>query len=355
MYKRQVLAVTTSGADACNDDAAEYPFEDCTIWTSHIEGVSMSAGNTYYIVVDGYAGSNGDYVLDIEAYDPLAGFQILMDGAPAGIADGDATSWDGLVFAAQPVDAEYEVRAMYLIPGIFDPVWSETAGPVTVTIAMEDSPRELEAMDYGDDVHLSWTEPIDASFFELAYDDGVTANAYWYAGAVAVRFRVSGTYGVNGMANSIWTGGWPDAFLGETPYTLSVLALDTETDMPGDTLFSEEVLVDADPTSETYGWGMVEMEETLVVTGDVFVMYSDFGYDFDNNAPGADMDMMTCDAVRDHPAMAYEYIGAPGAGEWALTVLTGGFAACGDWMLRMHADFTAVSYTHLTLPTKRIV
>ena len=168
----------------------------------------------------------------------------------------------------------------------------------------------------------------------------MTANAYWYGGAVAVRFRVSGTYGVNGMANSIWTGGWPDAFLGETPYTLSVLALDTETDMPGDTLFSEEVLVDADPTSETYGWGMVEMEETLVVTGDVFVMYSDFGYDFDNNAPGADMDMMTCDAVRDHPAMAYEYIGAPGAGEWALTVLTGGFAACGDWMLRMHADFT---------------
>ena len=59
------LAVTTSGADACNDDAAEYPFEDCTICTSHIEGVSMSAGNTYYIVVDGYAGSNGDYVLDL--------------------------------------------------------------------------------------------------------------------------------------------------------------------------------------------------------------------------------------------------------------------------------------------------
>jgi len=341
VYENEVgnLAVTTSGLDACNDDAVEYPFEDCTIWTSSIEGVSMSAGNTYYIVVDGYAGSNGDYVLDIEAYNPLAGFQILMDGAPAGIAAGDATSWDGLVFAAQPIDASYEVRAMYLIPGIFDPVWSETAGPVTVTIAMEDSPRDLEAMDYGDDVHLMWTEPIDASSFELAYDDGVTANAYYYGGAVAVRFRVTGTYGVNGLANSIWTGGWPDAFLGETPYTLSILALDTETDMPGDTLFAQEVLVDADPTSETYGWGMVEMDETLVVTGDVFVMFSDFGYDFDNNAPGADMDMMTCDAVLDHPAMRYEYIGAPGAGEWA-TSAPGTFAACGDWMLRLHADFT---------------
>ena len=69
-------------------------------------------------------------------------------------------------------------------------------------------------------------------------------------------------------------------------------------------------------------------------------MFSDFGYDFDNNAPGADMDMMTCDGVLDHPAMRYEYIGAPGSGEWAMTVNTGGFAACGDWMLRMHADFT---------------
>ena len=333
------LAPTTDGGVACNDDAVEYPFEDCTIWTSRIDGVSMSAGNTYYVVVDGYAGSNGDYVLDIEAYDPLAGFQILMDGAPAGIAAGDATSWDGLVFAAQPIDASYEVRAMYLIPGIFDPVYSETAGPVVVTIAMEDSPRDLEAMDYGDDVHLMWTEPIDASSFELAYDDGVVANAYWYGGAVAVRFRVSGTYGVNGLANSVWTGGWPDAFLGETPFTLSVLALDTETDMPGDTLFAQEVLVDADPTSETYGWAMIEMEETLVVTGDVFVMYSDFGFDFDAGAPGPDMDMMTCDAVLDHPAMRYEYIGAPGGGEWA-TSAPGTFAACGDWMLRMHADFT---------------
>ena len=30
----------------------------------------------------------------------------------------------------------------------------------------------------------------------------------------------------------------------------------------------------------------------------------------------------------------------PGTGDWAMTANTGGFAACGDWMLRMHADFT---------------
>ena len=43
---------------------------------------------------------------------------------------------------------------------------------------------------------------------------------------------------------------------------------------------------------------------------DVGLWIVDFGcclLDFDNNAPGADMDMMTCDAVLDHPAMRYEY------------------------------------------------
>ena len=57
------LAPTTDGGVACNDDATEYPFEDCTIWTSRIDGVSLTAGNTYYVVVDGYAGSNGDLSL----------------------------------------------------------------------------------------------------------------------------------------------------------------------------------------------------------------------------------------------------------------------------------------------------
>jgi hypothetical protein len=72
---------------------------------------------------------------------------------------------------------------------------------------------------------------------ELAYDDGVVANAWWNSGAVSVRFRMNGTYAINGLANSIWTGGWPDAYLGEQPFTLSILALDESTDLPGDTLY----------------------------------------------------------------------------------------------------------------------
>jgi hypothetical protein len=48
----------------CNDD---YYFGDppeCWIYSSYLE-VTMLAGNTYYIVVDGYGGDCGDYVMDV--------------------------------------------------------------------------------------------------------------------------------------------------------------------------------------------------------------------------------------------------------------------------------------------------
>ena len=46
-------------------------------------------------------------------------------------------------------------------------------------------------------------------------------------------------------------------------------------------------------------------DDPLVVTGDVFVSYSDFGYDWANSAAGPDMDMMGCDAVLDFPGNRY--------------------------------------------------
>ena len=60
------------------------------------------------------------------------------------------------------------------------------------------------------------------------------ANAYTHDGAVAVRFRVNGTYAVNAITNSVWTGGWPDDILGETPFTLGIHSVDPETDLPGE-------------------------------------------------------------------------------------------------------------------------
>jgi hypothetical protein len=49
----------------CNDDACtspNFPYD----WISELTGLNLTAGNTYYIVVDGYGGSYGNYTIDIE-------------------------------------------------------------------------------------------------------------------------------------------------------------------------------------------------------------------------------------------------------------------------------------------------
>ena len=55
----------TPGAPfACNDDFCTTPSYP-NPYVSELPSVSISAGNTYYIVVDGYGGENGYYTLDI--------------------------------------------------------------------------------------------------------------------------------------------------------------------------------------------------------------------------------------------------------------------------------------------------
>jgi hypothetical protein len=54
------------GLIACNDDFG------CGYsgWQSKVENVALVAGNVYYIVVDGYGGDCGDYVMSITAFAP---------------------------------------------------------------------------------------------------------------------------------------------------------------------------------------------------------------------------------------------------------------------------------------------
>ena len=69
------LASTVTGgpASACSDDDDGIAADDCTPWTSYIAGLYMEAGNDYYIILDGWSGSEGNYVLDFIAYDPFQG------------------------------------------------------------------------------------------------------------------------------------------------------------------------------------------------------------------------------------------------------------------------------------------
>ena len=96
--------------------------------------------------------SEGDYIVDISVYDPLAGYTIwTLDDATTvrvGQAGPQVTEWNTVLFAAEPTDISLAMTTNYNIPGIFDPVISDVVGPVTVTVQIEDSPNNLVAMDY---------------------------------------------------------------------------------------------------------------------------------------------------------------------------------------------------------------
>jgi len=53
---------TAGSPYACNDDACSNAY---TEYASKLQGIMLYSGNTYYIVVDGYGFSCGDYVIDI--------------------------------------------------------------------------------------------------------------------------------------------------------------------------------------------------------------------------------------------------------------------------------------------------
>jgi hypothetical protein len=68
---------------ACNDD---FHFAaPCFVYSSKLENIEFSAGNTYYIIVDGWNGDSGDYVLDIsEAAGPC-----VLECPAEGMAEGE--------------------------------------------------------------------------------------------------------------------------------------------------------------------------------------------------------------------------------------------------------------------------
>jgi hypothetical protein len=67
---------------ACNDDA--YFDATCGVYVSAIEEAWVTAGTEYFVVIDGYGGDCGDYVLYIEATDPPEPCVIECSGAEEG-------------------------------------------------------------------------------------------------------------------------------------------------------------------------------------------------------------------------------------------------------------------------------
>ena len=56
------LANTLAGEEACSDDLCSNNHQNCR---SLIQNIDATAGNTYYVVIDGWGGESGEYQLNI--------------------------------------------------------------------------------------------------------------------------------------------------------------------------------------------------------------------------------------------------------------------------------------------------
>ena len=77
---------------ACNDDF--YGGDPCGIYVSKIEGAILFGGNVYYIVIDGYGGESGPYVLNVTEVEPC--FVYCPDDA---VPEGEPPLHDGYLDA----------------------------------------------------------------------------------------------------------------------------------------------------------------------------------------------------------------------------------------------------------------
>jgi hypothetical protein len=73
---------------ACNDDF--YGGDPCGLYVSKLENVALTAGQTYYIVIDGYGTAFGAYVLDISGFVPC-----ILECPAGAMLEGEPDPYDG--------------------------------------------------------------------------------------------------------------------------------------------------------------------------------------------------------------------------------------------------------------------
>ncbi len=92
VYIYQDVVGNVPWPDGCNDD--NFNCVDPPVsYTSWIESLELFAGNTYYIVVDGYGGDCGDYVLEMTEVDCPVPCDVICVGVP----EGEPTCYDDYV------------------------------------------------------------------------------------------------------------------------------------------------------------------------------------------------------------------------------------------------------------------
>ena len=297
----------------------------------------LSGGQTYYIIVDGWSDTDaGDYVLTVTPYNPLQGYAVRKNGQPiANISGPGNTSWSGIQYVVGSQDITYDVVAEYSLPGVPEPVMSEPSNEVVLNVGPTESPVNLTATGYGDDVHLMWEPPISVDNVEGRYDSGIEFSAsYYFQGwedgegvGYGTRFGVEGEFEINSISSKIWDAGWPDYSHG--PIRIIVFDNDNESEqgmqlggVPG------EIIANGLSTMSEDGWAYLDMPEPITMTGDFYVILT---HDEDWSVEG-DPEGYSYDEAVDYPAHQYLTSG----GSW-----TRGASFGGDLMIRAMLNLTA--------------
>lgn len=184
---------------ACNDDSCQAPSYTSGAHNSSLNGVSMNAGNTYYIVVDGYGGEEGDYSLHLEAGTPPPtcggigdpGFLIGQD------VHGTADSWSTAVSG----QATWQTNPLLVAESIdqaVDPDWFDIQTINVWGLSLENSAgwaacdptgMTFDVIFYEDNAGVPGTVICDLQ--SLASSSASTG--YFYAGFELYQFDIPAT------------------------------------------------------------------------------------------------------------------------------------------------------------------
>lgn len=107
---------------ACSDDYYWWWDDPCGQWNSRVEAVSIAGGATYYVVVDGYGTSCGDYELAVREYEPPCPVTCPPDAIAEGeppLVDGYEDRYNGGCFADWDDPLTYVMRPHELGSSLF--------------------------------------------------------------------------------------------------------------------------------------------------------------------------------------------------------------------------------------------
>jgi hypothetical protein len=167
---------------ACNDDSPDCPGP---VYRSWIPTIELTEGNTYYIVIDGYGGDFGDYLLTVEEV-------VLHD----------------LCDVICPPGAFDEEE-----PDCYDGYEDETNGGCSV---LAWSYPELNTFICGTTGNYNDNTWRDMDWYEVTLDEPKTVNWCICAGYPAALWIVDGREGCAGMYVMAYESGTPDVWSCET-------------------------------------------------------------------------------------------------------------------------------------------